>query len=94
MKLPSVFANNIEKNIDNNRSYYHGDSHKDEYKDLKELKDMFDSKGFANRIAVKLVMKDDRIVDDKLVLCKDNYFVNLNNDRIYFDSIKSYEIKK
>lgn len=93
MKLPSVYANRIEKDINNNVSYYHGDR-ASLSKDLRELKSMFDGRGYANRIRVKFEMLDGRIREDKLVLCKSNCFVNLNNEKIYFKDIKNYEVIK
>ncbi len=92
MKLPSVYANRIEKNICNNVSCYHGD--RNETKDLRDLKNKFDNKGYVNRLGVKLYLKDGREIETKLVLCKDSYFIDINNEKIYFDNIKNYEIKK
>lgn len=93
MKLPSVFANKIEKDINNNITYYHGDRNVVS-KDLRELKNMFDNKGYVNRLSVKLDMIDGTVRNEKLVLCKDSYFINLNNEKIYFNDIRDYEIKK
>lgn len=93
MKLPSVFANKIEKDINNNITYYHGDRNVVS-KDLRDLKNMFDSKGYVNRLSVKLDMVDGTVRNEKLVLCKDSYFINLNNEKIYFNDIRDYEIKK
>ncbi len=93
MKLPSVYANKIEKPIKNNDEYFHGDREV-KVKDLRELKSQFDGRGYVNRLPVKLKLKDGRQIDEKLVLVKNDYFINLNNEKIYFDSIVDYEIKK
>ncbi len=93
MKLPSVYANKIEKDIKNNEDYFRGDK-STKVKDLRELKGMFDSRGYANRLPVSLTLRDGRKVSDKLVLCKSNCFINLNNEKINFDDIVDYEIKK
>lgn len=93
MKLPSVYANKIEKNIKNNDDYFRGDK-TTKVKDLRELKAMFDSRGYANRLPVTLTMKDGRKVSDKLVLSKTDHFVNLNNEKIYYNDIVDYEVKK
>lgn len=91
MKLPSVYANKIEKVIKNNTEYYRGD--REIKKDLRELKDCFDSRGYANRLIVELDTKNGSRTE-KLVLCKNNYFININNEKIYFEDIMNYTIKK
>ena len=91
MKLPSVYANKIDKVIKNNTEYYRGD--KVIKKDLRELKSCFDSRGYANRLVVDIeTINGNRT--EKLILCKSNYFININNEKIYFDDIINYTIKK
>lgn len=94
MKLPSVYAHKIDKNIKNNTDYFHGDRNNTKVKDLRELKNEFDNKGYVNRLRVIFTMKDGRKKDEKLVLLKNDSFINLNNEKIYFDDIVNYEIKK
>lgn len=94
MKLPSVYANKIEKDLKNNTDYYHGDRGRVTPKDLKELKSLFDSNGYVNRLQVLFTLKDGQKVEEKLVLCKTDGFVTLNNQKILFDDIVDYEIKK
>lgn len=93
MKLPSVYANKIEKNIKNNDDYFRGDK-TTKVKDLRELKAMFDGRGYANRLPVTFIMRDGRKIEDKLVLCKSDCFINLNNEKIRFDDIINYEVKR
>lgn len=93
MKLPSVYANKIEKNIKNNEDYFRKDK-TTKVKDLRELKAMFDSRGYANRLPVILTLKSGEKINDKLVLSKIDHFVTLNNEKIYYDDIVDYEIKK
>lgn len=92
MRLPSVFANKIDKDLKNNTDYYRGDVHKK--RDLQDLKLLFDNNGYANRINVILTLKSGDKINTKLVLCKRNCFVTLNNQQILFDEIIDYEIKK
>ncbi len=91
MKLPSVYANKIDKDIKNNTDVVH--SERKVTKDLGALKKEFDNNGYVNRLKVYLKTKDGS-KEEKLVLCKDNYFVTINNEKIYFDDILDYEIKK
>lgn len=92
MKLPSVYANKIDKVIKNNTEYYKEDRNS-KVVDLSKLRGMFDNKGFANKLEV-FIDTGDGLRLEKLVLCKVNYFVNINNKKIYFKDIVNYEIKK
>lgn len=92
MKLPSVFANKIDKEIKNNEDYFHAERNT-KTKSLKELKSKFDTNGYYNKLNVTIKTKD-KTSNEKLILCKDNYFININNQKIYFDDILDYEIKK
>ena len=60
---------------------------------LSTLKKEFDNNGYVNRLKV-LIRTKDGSREEKLVLCKDNYFVDINNEKIYFDEILDYDIKK
>lgn len=93
MELPSVYANKIDKEIKNNTEYFRGDKNENKKKDLTELKKCFDSKGYANRLNVVIETKDGKR-EEKLILCVRDYFVNINNKKIYFDEVIDYEIKK
>ncbi len=93
MKLPNVFANRIEKDINNNVTYYH-EERNGKVKDLSELRSMFDSKGYVNRLKVVLEFMDGTKKEEKLVLDKGSYFININNEKINYSDIKDYEIKK
>ena len=91
MKLPSVYANKIDKEIRNNCDYFR--SQEDMIVDLSSLKSLFDRNGFSDRVNVEIRTKHGSSLE-KLVLCKYNYFVNIDNKRIYFDDIIDYKIKK
>ncbi|MBR6820864.1 MAG: hypothetical protein IKM55_01420 [Bacilli bacterium] len=91
MKLPSVYANVVGKQINNNSNYYR--SRDDVSVDLSNLKALFDRNGFGDRINVE-IKTSDGVRLEKLVLCKNNYFVTIDNRKIYFDSILEYKIKK
>ncbi len=91
MKLPSVYANRIEKVINNNNNYYRGDNKKDV--DVSKLRKYFDHNGYVNKLEVRIITKDSDSIE-KLILFKDSYFVTINNKRVYFKDIVDYEIKK
>ena len=90
--LPSVFANKIDKVIKNNSDYFRGDNEVKK-NSLNELKSYFDKRGYVNRLLVEIETDKGKKLE-KLVLCKNNYFVNISNEKIYFDDIVNYEIKK
>ena len=91
MKLPSVYANKIDKDIRNNSDYFR--SRDDIQCDLTKLKALFDRRGFGDRIPVEIKTKE-KTSFEKLVLCKYNYFITIDNRKIYFDDIIDYKIKK
>lgn len=94
MKLPNVFANKIDKKINNNDEYYYNNVREViEPKDLNGLKRYFDKNGYANKLVVKLYYKDNNNSVEKLILNRDDYFVNIDNKRIYHKDIINYEIK-
>jgi hypothetical protein len=91
MKLPSVYANIIDKQLNNNTDYFR--SRDDRMVDLTKLKSLFDRNGFGDRIGVEIKTKNGSSFE-KLVLCKYNYFVTIDNKKIFFDDIVEYKIKK
>jgi len=97
MKLPSVFANKIDKVIHNNEDYYHNKDSRDnvvfENNNSESLKKYFDENGYARKLLVNMRTKDG-ISLERLILCKDDYVINIDNKRIYFKDIIDYEIKK
>ncbi len=90
MELPKVYANPIDNEIINNQKIFYEE---EEHVDLLDLRKQFDENGYVNRLPVILSTKDGE-KECKLVLCKKDYFVTLDNERIYFKDILSYNIKK
>ena len=91
MKLPKVYANVIDKRIDNNTDCYRSNNRTEV--DLYKLRSLFDRNGFADRVEVEIKGKDGW-KNEKLVLLKSNYFINVDNKKIFFDEIIDYKIKK
>lgn len=91
MELPRVYVNKIDKSFDNNNSYYRNSI--ESKVDLYKLRTLFDRNGFADRVSVDM-KTNNGWNSEKLVLLKDNYFVDINNKKIYFEDILDYKIKK
>lgn len=91
MELPKVYANMIDKNINNNVNFYRSDNKS--AVDLYKLRNLFDRNGFVDRVEVDIKGKDGWS-SEKLVLMKSDYFININNKKIFFDDIVDYKIKK
>lgn len=92
MKLPSVYANKIDKNIRNNDEVFRNDSNV-KRRDVRELIRYFDRSGYAERLNVKLVYNDNSSSVERLVLYKNNYFVNLDNKKINLSDVIDFEIQ-
>lgn len=90
--LPSVYANKIDREIKNNNELYRGSNEIKKKKSVLDLQKYFDSNGYANKLNVVIKTKTGS-KNEKLILLKDNYFININNQRIYFDEILDYEVK-
>ncbi len=88
MKLPSVYANKIDKKI-NNTLLCRFSGVEQHVCDKRELLSKFDRNGYVDRLRVKI-----NDVDEVLILYKDDYFITINNKRIYLKDILFYEIKK
>ena len=81
-----------EKKFNNNSSYYRSDNNK-VVVDLYDIRRLFDRNGFVDRLVVDIKTKNGWSLE-KLVLLKNDYFVNVENKKIYFDEILDYKIKK
>ena len=92
MSLPKVFANKIDKKIDNNIEYFHADR-SIKSKDVSDLRMYFDKNGYTNKLLLKITTKDG-ISEEKIILYRNGYLVNIDNKRIYFEDILDYDIKK
>ncbi len=93
MGLPNVYANKIDKVFNNNDVLYREDLNKKKVNDIRGLIRYFDSKGYSDRLMVKLYYSDYTESIEKLILYKGDYFVNIDNKKIYLKDIIDYEIQ-
>lgn len=92
MSLPKVFANKIDKKIDNNIEFFHGDRSVKK-KDISDLRVYFDKNGYTNKLLLDITTKDG-VSSEKIILYRNGYLVNIDNKKIYFEDILDYDIKK
>ena len=93
MSLPKVFANKIDRKINNNVEFYHGDRNNKGTKDISEIRSYFDSNGYVNKLLLNITTKDGTSLE-KIILYRNGYLVNIDNKKIYFEDILDYDIKK
>lgn len=104
-KLPSVFANNITKDITNNKKVYMS-NHNEETKEPKKetpitinktinqkIKEIMLNKKHEYKIPVKIKTKDQEL--EKYIIGKNNQnIITIDNELIKIDDIIDIEIKK
>lgn len=88
MRLPKVFANNNIDLKDNNEKSCISNKGIDK----NELRNYFED-GYANKLNVEIRDKNGAR-DERLILCRDDYVVNINNEKIFFKDIIDFRIKK
>ena len=93
MDLPNVYANKIDKVFNNNDVLYREDSNNKNVRNIRDLIRYFDSKGYSDRLMVKLYYCDYTESIEKLILYKGDYFINIDNKKIYLKDIVDYEIQ-
>lgn len=93
MNLPGVFANKIDKIIKNNDDYYHEDKKSIVKRDARELSRYFDRNGYTDRLMVKFFYENNKNSIEKLVLYKGDYFVNIDNKKIYLNDVINFEVQ-
>lgn len=90
--LPKVFANKIEKNLNNSQDIYYEDNFRNNLntKDArtvnKKIADIFDSANFVYKSNVKITTKD-KVISKTIVGRRGNYLLTMNNEVINIDEI-------
>ena len=68
-------------------------SKKMEFRDARELIRFFDRSGYTDRLGVKLFYSDNTDSVEKLILFRNDYFVNIDNKKIYLKDIINFELQ-
>jgi hypothetical protein len=94
--LPKVFANKINKKLNNTQEIYYQDNFKNNnIHDIrsvnKKISDIFNSNNFVYKSNVKITTKDN-IITKIIVGRKNNYLLTMDNEAININDIIDIEI--
>lgn len=91
-ELPKVFHNKVNKNFNNNRSFYYSNNEpiEEEKKDTRtitqKINDIFSSPNYIYKANVEITLKDKRIVK-RIIGRNKNYIITMDNDLISINDI-------
>ena len=96
-KLPRVFANKIDKKINNNSNYYVSNEKKKEIvlkpNDInKKISDIFNSTSYLYRANVVITFKNGEVVK-KIIGKNKNQLITIDNELIQIDDILDIRLK-
>lgn len=99
-KLPKVFQNKIEKEINNNNKFFYSankqasNDEKEEIIDVrKKINDIFSSTNYVYKASV-LIKTENLNIDTKIIGRNKEYLITMDNKTIPIDEIKDITIKK
>jgi len=88
--LPKVFANKIDKRINNTQDIYYEDNRSSGLRDArnvnKKIADIFNSTNFVYKSSVKITTRD-RVISKTIVGRRGNYLLTMDNEAIDIDEI-------
>ena len=97
-KLPKVFANRIEKNIENNERIYVASKsveEKEEKKDTninQKIKTIFNSKNYIYKAEVEITTSSGKMLK-KVIGKNGNHLITIDNEIIPIDTILDIQLK-
>ena len=97
-KIPRVYANKIDKKLNNNSTYYVSNEEKSEVKfktnDInKKINDIFNSTSYLYRANVVITLRSGDIVK-KIIGKNRNQLITIDNELIPIDDILDIRLKK
>ena len=89
--LPKVFANKIDKKINNTQDIYYEENNRsgglrDSRSVNKKIADIFNSTNFVYKSSVKITTRD-RVITKTVVGRRGNYLLTMDNEAIDIDEI-------
>lgn len=86
-KLPKVFANPINKDLNNEQKCFRSDRNIRNTISIKEIDDLINSNRHIYRSRVKING------EEKIIIKRVNdYLLTIDNEKIYINSIKTFEV--
>lgn len=91
-ELPKVFHNKVNKNFNNNRSFYYSNNEpiEEEKKDTRtitqKINDIFSSPNYIYKANVEITLKDKKIIK-RIIGRNKNYIITMDNDLISINDI-------
>lgn len=106
-KLPKIFANKIEKKVNNNKQVYVSENKKDESEKTKDqlkrhpyektinqkINEILKSNNYIYKIPVKIELNNGKIITNIIGKNKKN-IITINNELINIEEIKNIELYK
>ena len=89
-ELPKVFANKIDKKINNSQDIFYEEEKKSEINDVRNIGDIFNSSNFVYKSKVKITTYD-KTFTKTIVGRKNNYLLTMDNEAINIDNILDIE---
>lgn len=105
-KLPSIFANKINKNIDNNKKIYYSDLEQNKIKEQQnnnflkpqininqKINKIFNSPKYVYKADVTIKLKD-KTINKKIIGKNNNNIITIDNELIPISDIEDIEFTK
>ena len=97
-KLPKLFQNEINQNINNNKNIFYSRNVEDDYENdtiniRQKINDIFSSINYVYSAKVDIFF-DSSVKTTKIIGRNKDYLITIDNERIYISDIKDIKLNK